>query len=275
VAVIDAHQHFWNLDEVEYSFLTPDLGVLYRNYTPADLEPELRANGVTGTVLVQATDSAEDTASMLRIAAAHDFVLGVVAWLPLNDPKAVREQIGTLPPVVKGIRHLIHTEPDPDWLVQPTVLESLRVLAEHGLAFDVVAVLPRHLEHMPTVVAAAPDLRVVIDHLAKPAIADEAWQPWADLLAAAAEHPTVFAKVSGLNTAAGEGWTAKRLQPYVDHALEVFGPERLMFGSDWPVLLVEGDYAQVLDATRECLSGLTTDEQEAVLAGTATRIYRL
>jgi len=275
VAVIDAHQHFWNLDEVDYSFLTPDLGVLYRNYTPGDLEPELRRNGVAGTVLVQSADSAEDTASMLRIAAAHDFVKGVVAWLPLTDPAAVREQVAALPPVVKGIRHLIHTEPDADWLVQPTVLESLRVLAEHGLAFDVVAVLSRHLEHVPTVVAAAPDLRVVIDHLAKPAIADEAWQPWADLLAAAASHPTVFAKVSGLNTAAGEGWTAKHLQPYVDHALEVFGPERLMFGSDWPVALFNGDYTQVLNATREVISGLSSEEQESVLAGTATRFYRL
>lgn len=275
MAIIDAHQHFWNLDEVEYSFLTPDLGVLYRNYGPADLEPELRANGVSGTVLVQATDSAEDTASMLRIAAVHDFVKGVVAWLPLTDPAAVREQIGTLPPVVKGIRHLIHTEPDPDWLLQPTVLESLRVLAEHELAFDVVAVLRRHLEHVPTIVNEAPGLRVVIDHLAKPAIADEAWQPWADLLAAAGSHPSVFAKVSGLNTAAGEGWTAKHLQPYVDHALAVFGPERLMFGSDWPVALYNGDYRQVLDATREVIGGLTADEQESVLAGTATAFYRL
>jgi L-fuconolactonase len=177
-------------------------------------------------------------------------------------------------PRFAGVRHLIHDEPDPDWVVRDSVIEGLGLLAAAGLPFDVVAVLPRHLEHVPVLAERVPGLRMVIDHLAKPPIKEKGWEPWASLLARAAECPGVYAKVSGLNTAAdAETWTGEDLRPYVEHAIEVFGPERLMFGSDWPVALLAGGYAKVWRETGTALSGLSPSGRAAVLGGTATRCY--
>ncbi|NUR84960.1 MAG: amidohydrolase family protein [Nonomuraea sp.] len=268
--IVDAHQHFWNLETGSYPWLTPEAGVLYRTYAPADLAPELAAAGVDGTVLVQAADSIEETESMLALADANDFILGVVGWIPLTDPRAAAEAIeryGRHPKFV-GVRHLIHEEPDPDWVVQDGVLESLGLLAEAGLTFDVVSLLPRHLEHVVTLAVRHPGLRIVIDHLSKPRIKDRAWEPWAAQLAAAAACPNVYAKVSGLVTEADhESWTVEDLRPYVEHALAVFGPGRLMFGSDWPVALLAADYQRVHRAARELVGA------DEVFSQTAARFY--
>lgn len=209
MTVVDAHQHLWDLERGEYEWLSPEYGPLYRTFTPEELEPQLRRAGVDATVLVQAADTLDDTESMLAVADRFAWVAGVVGWLPLSDPggrDAALERF-TAHPAFRGVRHLIHEEPDTDWVLQDAVQAGLRALAARGLTFDVVAVLPRHLEHVPVLARAIPDLRIVVDHLAKPPIKDRGWQPWADLLAAAAEHPNVFAKLSGLNTAADpERW---------------------------------------------------------------------
>lgn len=271
--IVDAHQHFWNLETGSYPWLTPDLGVLYRTYAPEDLAPELAATGVDATVLVQAADSAAETDTMLAQADAHDFIAGVVGWVPLTKPAEAAEAIDRYRrhPKFVGVRHLIHDEPDPDWVVQESVLESLGLLAAAGLTFDVVSLLPRHLEHVVTIARRHPTLKIVIDHLSKPRIRDREWEPWAGLLAAAAACPNVCAKVSGLVTEADHaGWTAGDLRPYVAHAVEVFGPDRLMFGSDWPVALLAADYRTVFEAAR-ALVGETGGEQ--VFGGTAARFY--
>ncbi|QSB13739.1 amidohydrolase family protein [Natronosporangium hydrolyticum] len=278
MTLIDAHLHLWDLSAVAYPWLTPAAGPIYRTFTPADVEPELRTAAVDGVVLVQAANSAEDTEAMLAVAARQPWVAGVVGWVPLTEPAqaaAALTRYATVP-AFTGVRHLIHDEPDPDWVVQPAVVESLRLLAEHDVSFDVVAVLPEHLAHVATLAQAVPELRLVIDHLAKPPIQQRGWQPWADLLAAAAAHPNVYAKISGLNTAADPArWSAADLRPYVEHALAVFGADRLMFGSDWPVALLAGDYQQVLRETLAALQGCDEQQRAAILAGTAARCYRL
>ncbi|MFG1947928.1 amidohydrolase family protein [Nonomuraea sp. NPDC048826] len=273
--IVDAHQHFWDLETGEYPWLTPDSGVLYRTYGPEDLVPELRTVGVDRTVLVQAADSYAETDALLAHADAHPFIAGVVGWIDLTDPAeaaAALDRYRTRPKFV-GVRHLIHDEPDPDWLVREGVLESLGLLAAAGLPFDVVSLLPRHLDHVVTVAERHPGLKLVVDHLSKPRIKDHAWEPWATQIAAAAACPNVFAKVSGLVTEADhERWTVEDLRPYVEYAVERFGPERLMFGSDWPVALLAADYATVWHVTHALLGG---PGAEQVFGGTAVRFYGL
>ncbi|GAA0818101.1 amidohydrolase family protein [Streptosporangium amethystogenes subsp. fukuiense] len=278
MAVIDAHQHFWNLETGSYSWLTPEAGPIHRTFAPEELLGQLAAAGVERTVLVQAADTYADTDAMLAQADAHDFIAAVVGWVPLNRPEEAAEALERYGrhPRFAGVRHLIHDDPDPDWVIQDSVVEGLGLLAAAGLPFDVVAVLPRHLEHVPVLAERVPGLRLVIDHLAKPPIREKGWEPWASLIARAAEHPDVYAKVSGLNTAAdAETWTAEDLRPYVDHAIEVFGPDRLMFGSDWPVAVLAGDYAKVWRETGVLLAGLDENDRAAVLGDTAARFYRI
>jgi L-fuconolactonase len=215
---------------------------------------------------------------MLSVADEHDFVSGVVGWVPLIRPAETRKMLEHFRrhPKFKGIRHLIHEEPDPDWLLQSTVMESLGILDEQRMTFDVVSVLPRHLEHVSTIAERHPSLKVVIDHLSKPPIRDRGWAPWAPLLARAAEHQNVYAKVSGLNTASHpENWSAEDLKPYIDHALKCFGADRLMFGSDWPVAILAGDYQKVWEETNKCIMGLDRHERASLLGGTAKSFYRL
>lgn len=275
MVVIDAHQHVWDLERVSYPWLTPDFGILNRTYSFEELAPQLAACGVDGTVLVQSADSSEETRWMQAVADAHPQVAAIVAWVPLHDAAVAARLLDEYAADARivGIRHLIHNEPDEDWLLRPSVQEGLALLAERSLTFDVVAVTDRHLQHVATIAAAHPSLNIVIDHLAKPSIASRGWLPWADTLARAAAHPNVFAKISGLNTAAQPDWTAADLKPYVDHALEVFGAERLMFGGDWPVALLSGDYRRVWDATNEVLADRTLTERDAVLGGTAVAFY--
>lgn len=278
MAVVDAHQHFWNPGQVEYSWLTPDLGPIYRVFDETELEPQLAAAGVDRTVLVQSADNVADTDAMFAVADRWPRVAGIVGWVPLDRPDQALDQIDrrSQDPRFVGVRHLIHTEADPDWVIRDEVRPGLALLAQRGLSFDVVAVLPRHLELVPVLAERHPDLRLVIDHLAKPPIADAGWEPWAGLLARAASYPNVFAKISGLNTAANpETWTASDLRPYVEHALGLFGPERLMYGGDWPIAILAGDYAQVWRETNVLLQQLSPSERDRILGGTATEFYRL
>ena len=276
---VDTHQHFWNLDEVAYPWLVPAYGPIYRTFTAEELAPQLVASGVRKTVIVQAMDSYADTDSMLTIADANDWVAGVVGWVPLHDPDEAGkklEEYGSNP-TFKGMRHLIHEETNPDWVLQKQVIESLQILADRDLTFDVVAVFPNHLKHVPTLADKVPDLKMVIDHLAKPPLGDDERAIWREQLAAAAKSPNVYAKVSGLNTVTPDfdNWTYEDIQPLVDFAIEQFGADRLMFGSDWPVAVLAGDYAKVWDETNKCFADLNPAERDAILGGTGNRFYGL
>jgi L-fuconolactonase len=276
--VVDAHQHFWDLDAGGYRWLGPELGAINRSYGVDDVEPLAAAAGVDDVILVQADDTLADTEAMIRIADAWPRVAGIVGWAPLADETelpAILERYRSDRRIV-GIRHLMHDEPDPDWVGGTAVGKGLGVLENAGLAFDLVPVLPRHLEHVPTLAKRYPELTLVIDHLAKPPVASGEFTLWSELIAAAATYPNVTAKISGLDTAAGpDSYNVEAIRPYVEHALQHFGPERLMFGSDWPVSVLAGGYASWWETVGRLLAELSIDERGLILGGTATATYKL
>jgi L-fuconolactonase len=275
---VDTHQHFWNLSEAEYTWLVPAYGPIYATFEPHNLEPQLKAAGVDKTVVVQSANSYEDTASMLIHADYNDWIGAVIGWVNLLDPEETNRRIEMYKkhPQFRGIRHLIHEEKDPDWVVQSIVLESLKVLEQHNMVYEVVAVFPNHLKHVPTLAENAPDLKLVIDHLAKPPIKDKGMSPWSDQMRAAAQYPNVYAKVSGLNTAADwNTWSAADLKPYLDFTFEVFGADRMMFGGDWPVCLLAGGFNKVWVETQKAMEGRSQTEINAVLGGTAAKFYSI
>jgi L-fuconolactonase len=271
---VDTHQHAWNLAQVDYPWLKPEYKAFYGNFTPDLLEPQIKTAGVDYTVMVQAANSYEDTASMLLHADYNHWIVGIVGWVNLLDPEETgkRLEIYQRGPYFKGVRHLIHDEPDPNWVIQDVVIESLRLLAQHSVPFDVVAVYPNHLKHIPTLVEKIPDLRLVIDHLAKPPIGRDD-KGWFDQMRVAAQAPQVFAKFSGLFD--NPAWTIRDVQPYTDFALEQFGANRIMFGSDWPVALMGGTYASVWANTQQLIAACSEAEKDAILGGTAITFYDL
>ena len=275
-ARIDAHHHFWDIDSGRYAWPTPADGPIYRTFTPNDLRPGLDAAAIDGTVLVQTVNTLDDTDSMLATAARSPFIRGVVGWVPLVDEAAAEGALDARSDDrLKGIRHLIHHEVDPRWLMRDDVQRGLAAVSRRGLAFDVVAVFPRHLELVPLVADRHPDLVLVIDHLAKPPYRADGWESWLRQLRAAASRPQVFAKLSGLDTAVGDGWTVDEVRPAIDAALDAFGPDRLLFGSDWPVCRLVSSYVDVVRAVEHAIRSLSADERRAIMGRTATRVYRL
>lgn len=276
VARVDSHHHFWDVDSGRYAWPTPADGAIYRTFTAEDLLPEIESAQIDATVLVQTVDTLDDTDRMLAASDRYDPIRGVVGWIPLADRDAAERALDARPhPRLKGVRHLIHQERDPHWLVRDDVQPGLDLLARRALTFDVVAVFPEHLRLVPIVADRHQDLALVIDHLGKPPYRAPGWDLWVSQLRAAASRPRVFAKLSGLDTAAGEDWTEKELRPAIDVALEAFGPQRLLFGSDWPVCRLVSGYGDVVRATEHAIAALSDDEQRAIMGGTAARVYRL
>ena len=278
-AIIDAHQHVWDLARARYDWLGPDAGVLYRSFGMDDVRPAFDTAGVTGTVLVQSADDDEDTELMFEVAAGEPLVLGIVGYVPLHEPDHAAERLGELRqrPLFCGVRNLIHTRPDPDWLLRPDVDAGLGLLEAAGVPFDVVGVLPAHLEAVLEISERHPELDLVIDHLNKPPIGMDDLEPWAALIARVAANPRVFGKVSGLYSAVGDpaDWTTRQVRPVFDHALEAFGPDRLMYGGDWPVSLIAGGYERVFAGIDALLGDLDPRERDLILSGTARRFYSL
>lgn len=269
--MIDAHQHFWQLGRFDYPWMSKDLGVLYRDYLPSDLAPILKQNGIEKTVLVQASNSSAESRWLLDLADANDFIAGVVGWVDLTT-----SEIDNLShPKLKGIRHLVESEPNDDWLIQPSVLAGLQKLSARGLTYDLL-VHTRHLKHVPVLAETCPDLRLVIDHLAKPPIARNEINEWSRGFEPLARYPNISCKLSGLVTEANWSiWKADDLRPYVDCALEFFGPDRMMFGSDYPVCLLAASYDRVLDSFLEILKDLNSTDREKIFSTNAAKFYRL
>ena len=278
-AHVDAHLHVWDLDRCHYGWLSPAAGALHRTFTAGEAHKALQAAGMDAAVLVQAADTICDTDAMLDAAAAHPWVAGVVGWVPLADPAAAARELDRRTaawPVFKGVRHLVHVDPDREFLARPEVVTSLRTVARHGLVLDVPDAWPRHLPAMAALADAVPDLTVVLDHLGKPPIGRDDFPAWAAALRDLARRGNVVAKLSGLDTATRRrDWTAHDLRPAVDLALESFGPSRLMYGGDWPMTVPGGGYASVWSRMRESVAALSLDERRAVMGGTATRVYGL
>ncbi|WP_372424300.1 amidohydrolase family protein [Salinarimonas chemoclinalis] len=271
--IVDAHHHSWRTARGDYHWMAGAPDVLRRDYLPEDLEPHLRRFGVTRTILVQAAQTREETDFLLGLAARTPFVGGVVGWLDLESVDFA-EQLAACreDPKLVGLRPMLQDLEDDAWILRPAVLRSLEVLAASGLVLDILT-FPRHLPHVARALGAVPGLRAVVDHLSKPPIASGRLDPWRDDIARIAAFETVSCKVSGLVTEARQpGWTVADLAPFVHHAAACFGPDRLIFGSDWPVCRVAGEYGEVLAATMLALpDGLRGDRR--VLGENACRIY--
>jgi L-fuconolactonase len=278
-SVVDAHHHLLDPARFGYPWLTPELAAIDRRFGPEDLASELAAAGIDRTILVQTIGSLEETRDFLATAAEVPFIGGVIGWVDLTD----RGVTGTLESLrggpggewLVGIRHQVHDEPDPDWLLRPDVRRGLAAIEAADLAYDLL-VRPRELPAALIVAREMAGLRFVIDHLAKPPIRSGASEPWARLLRPFGELPNVSCKLSGLVTEADPAtWQVADLAPYVEVALEAFGPGRLLFGSDWPVCLLAASYADVVAAARDLTEDLTGDERVAVFGGAAETAYRL
>jgi L-fuconolactonase len=277
--IVDAHQHVWDPSQAVYDWLSSDLAPIDRAIGFDELRPSLKRAGVKSTVLVQSADNPEDTKLMLEVAAANPEVAAVVAFVPLDRPADAECHLAELlrNPLVVGVRNLIHNQPDADWLLRPEVDAGLGILEKAGVTFDLVAVLPRHLELVPLLSERHPNLRIVIDHLAKPPIGLESREPWWGLIADAASNPLVYAKVSGLYSATADpgAWTSDAVRPYFLHACEKFGPDRLMYGGDWPISLLAGGYERVWDGLSKLFEELDPKDRDRLLGGTATDFYGL
>jgi L-fuconolactonase len=248
----DTHVHIWDFNRAEYAWLKGNTSILNRTYSIDELEHERNSSGVTKGILVQAANNFEDTDWMLQVADNTPWIAGIVGWLPLTDPdatlKALQRKYGK-EKYFKGVRHLIHDEPDPEWLLQPEVINSLQILADHNIPYDVVGVLPAHIETALQVAAKVPELRMVFDHLNQPPIATkEKFGKWGELMKEAAQHKNFYAKISGLGLTAqnGDQWTAGDIKPYVAFALQHFGSDRCFLGGDWPVALLAGSYTHAM-----------------------------
>ena len=275
---IDAHQHFWNPARGDYGWMPKDDPILSHPYTPAMLWPQMQAAGVQGTVLVQAAPTVNEAEYMLGLADATPWVLGVVGWVDFDRPTdlAQLERLAKHPKF-KGVRPMIQDLPDDAWMLGDAVQWGFHALCDLGLTFDALG-FPRHLGHFLTLLKRYPDMRVVIDHCMKPQIRDrsaDAFRHWADGMSRLAEETTAFCKFSALITEAEAGWTVDDLRPYAEHVLSVFGPERVMWGSDWPVCRLRGEYADWRQAAVALTSNLPEPARAAVFGGTAQRFYRL
>jgi L-fuconolactonase len=270
---IDAHQHFWSLPRGDYGWLTPALGVIHRDFGPADLAPLLAAHDITSTILVQAAPTEAETAYLLDIAAKTPFAAGVVGWTDFDAPD-VAERIAALAadPLLVGLRPMVQDTADDNWLARPALAPAFNAMIIHGLVFDAL-LKPRHIAPMLTVLERHPDLACVIDHGAKPDLVTGDLAAWRDGMSALAAHPRLTCKLSGLVTEAGSDWTLETLLPVVEHLLATFGPERLIFGSDWPVVTLHASYAQWIEAAEALLADLTEKQRAAVFGGNARKLY--
>jgi len=276
--VIDAHQHYWRTDAQEQPWRKAHHGAIARDFEPEDLAPLLEEAGIDGTVVMQSVDEPGEN-DRLAAYAEHPTVLGIVSWLPVGDPAAARAELARRElPKHAGVRCLIADDPL-DWLADAEVLALFRDIAAQGLAWDVVPITDAQIRNVTALAAAVPDLRIVVDHLGRPPIDTGGWEPWAGNVARLAENPNVSAKVSvGIDVlGAWDAWDLDAVAPFARHVAGLFGPERLLAASNWPVVLLRADYATAWNGIRSVLEAEYADagDRAAVLGGTASRIYRL
>jgi L-fuconolactonase len=275
---IDSHQHFWQLSQpFNYGWLdASDLAPIKRDFLPDDLRPHLTATGVDRSIFVQTQHDVRENRWVLDLAERNPLVAGVVGWVDLAAGDCERQLLEFKPhPKFVGVRHVTQDEPDDDFVIRPAILRGLKVLEKHAVPFDLLF-YTKHLRHVPALAKALPDLPMVIDHLSKPQIKLKRFDDWYSDLRAAAAWPNISCKLSGMITEADwHDWTAADLKPYVRAAVELFGPQRCMFGSDWPVCELAGTYEQVYGALVEALGPLSQSDREAIFGGTAIRFYGL
>ena len=280
--IIDTHVHVWDLQKVEYAWLKGDESILNRTYLLDELNPQIQLAGVSKGVLVQAANNLEDTFLMLEQAEKYQWIHGVVGWLPLMQPdetaRIMESQFSKIP-LIKGIRHLIHNEADPAWLLQDKVIHSLSLLSDAGLTYDLVGIHTEHIETALKLANKAPGLKMVFDHLNQPPIATkQRFGKWGELMKAAAQHSNFHVKISGMGTTSGNGadWSSEDIQPYIEFAIEHFGIDRCFCGGDWPVSLLAGTYSRTWQQYINVFSRILKEEdQQKLLSQNAVQFYQL
>ena len=274
---IDSHQHYWQVSRGDYHWMTPDVPVLYRDYLPADLRPLLSERGIQKTILVQAAQTIAETNFLLQLAETDNSIAGVVGWLDMESPEfpAQFERYRENPKFI-GLRPMLQDLPDDDWIVRPRVLDALQRVADADFPFEFLT-YPRHLPFVLKVLESFPTLRAVLDHISKPEIRIGKLEPWRTWIAQVAQHQNLFCKLSGMITEADhQRWSPDDLRPYVDHIVQCFGTDRLMFGSDWPVCLLAGSYSQTIEVLKELLpSNLVEADDRKIFGGNAEHFYKL
>ena len=270
---IDAHHHLWTLARGDYGWLTPALAPIHRDFSLSDLAPHLAAAIIRGTILVQAAPTEAETMFLLDIAAKAQVVRGVVGWTDFDVADGgARIDALAVHKLLVGLRPMVQDMPDDDWLLRPGLAPLLAAMARNNLAFDAL-VLPRHLPRLLRLVDDHPNLQFVLDHCAKPRLATGETADWHRDVALLAERPNIVCKLSGLVTEAAPDWQITDLRKAVDHVVACFGPHRLLWGSDWPVVNLAGGYEKWIAAAETLLAGLSPDEKAAIFGGNATRIY--
>ena len=275
--IIDSHQHFWKLDRGDYEWLTPELDSLYRDFDADDLKPILAGAGVNGTVTVQAAATEAESRFLLGLAEQHDFIYGVVGWLDMaasGFEEACETLVADGAGYFKGIRPMIQDIDDPDWILSPSLDAAFEFLSDAKLTFDAL-ILPIHIDNLLERLSQHPDLRIVVDHAAKPQIRDGAHDEWRSSIAALARETNAYCKLSGLLTEAAPASGAGDLEPYTDVIFEEFGEDRVMWGSDWPVLNLASTYPEWLDMARKLCASAAPNAVEKVFGGNATKFYNL
>lgn len=279
--IVDTHVHIWDFDKAEYSWLKGNTSILNRNYNIEELEEERKKAGITDGILVQAAVNFEETDFLFEVASKTEWIKAVVGWVPLINPKETEKALSEKyhnQKLLKGIRHMIHDEPGANWLLQQEVLESLQIISNHHLPYDVVGIIPEHIETVLKVAEKVPSLKMVFDHLNQPPIATkEKFGKWGELMKEASKNKNFFAKISGLGTTAkNPQWSASDIKPYVEFVLEHFGVDRCFCGGDWPVSLLAGSYSRTWNIYREVLDSLLNEEeQQKVYFKNAVAFYQL
>lgn len=271
---LDAHQHFWKYSPVEYAWIDETMSAIRRDFLPADLERELQTAGFDGSIAVQARQTVAETEWLLDLAAQSKIVKGIVGWVDLRSERVGEElERYAANPLFRGVRHVAQDEPDDNFILRPDFLRGISKLERFGLTYDIL-IFARHLEPATRLAERFPDQPFVIDHIAKPEIKARRFDEWARGIKQIAAHENVFCKLSGMVTEADwRGWTAQTFRPYIETAIDVFGPARLMIGSDWPVALLAGTYGEVMQIVASHIETLTPSERAAILGETARTFY--
>lgn len=274
--IIDAHQHFWKFDPIRDAWITEEMKVIQRDFRPEDLEPVLKENGVTGTVVVQSDQSETENKFQLQNAASHNFIKGIVGWIDLQAQN-IEERLEYYQQFdkMKGFRHVLQGEEDRALMLKPNFKKGISLLSKFNYTYDIL-IYPDQLKYIPDFVAAFPNQKFVIDHLAKPYIKDKKIDDWKKEMEAIAVHENVYCKISGMVTEADwKNWKHDDFTPYLDVVVNAFGINRIMYGSDWPVCLCAASYADVLNITKKYFATFSLDEQELFFSKNAISFYHL
>lgn len=273
---IDAHQHFWQFNPVRDSWITDEMSVIQKDFFPCDLKPVLQQNGFDGCVAVQASQSEEETEFLISLAAQNDFIKGVVGWVDLqaNDIEERLAKYKSIP-VVKGFRHVLQGEPQRDLMLKPEFKRGIAALQKQGFAYDIL-IFPDQINFSGELVASFPEQKFVIDHIAKPYIKRKEIDEWKRDMEKIAKHENVYCKISGMVTEADwKAWKKEDFKPYLDVVVEVFGTDRILFGSDWPVCLVAASYEKMLGIVKDYFASFSQNEQDRFFGLNAIRFYNL